>query len=182
MAQYCQLAWNFDVNTHSCKTILLSKTFNISISISTLVFLCLPSPVRAACAISALNIVFGTYPPFSSTPTDFNGSVTVNCSAGSGTVAPSVVLTVGTGEGASYSERRLSFSSNVLGYNLFKDSAHTIVIGDGTSGTQKLTGSSSVPTNGGTETYPVFGRVRPNQQRYDPPGSYSDIINATLTY
>lgn len=143
-----------------------------------------PASAHAACSVSAVDIPFGTYYPFSPTPLDLNGSVTVTCTASSGTSPVQVALNIGSvlQDGANFAERKMARGNTYLGFNLYKDAARTIVWGDGTSGSQTVSSPASLAVNGGTVTIPVYGRVRVGQRRYAPPGNYLAVITATLTY
>ena len=84
--------------------------------------------------------------------------------------------------GASYSERNMAMQANYLGFNLYTNAARTIVWGDGTGGSQTVSAPASLATSGGSASFTVYGRVRMGQRRYAPPGSYLDVITATVTY
>lgn len=91
------------------------------------------------------------------------------------------LLTLSQGAAASYTPRhmpRTTAPAANLDYNLFMDAAHTIIWGDGTSGTQYLT-FPSTPTN---KTYAgtIFGNIPGGLDA--PPGTYTDTIQATLDW
>ena len=146
--------------------------------------LALPASAWADCTVSAVDLAFGSYYPFAPAPLDFNGSVTVTCAASSGVNPIQIALNIGsiTGGGASYAERTMAKGNDYLGFNLYKDGARTVVWGDGTASSQTVMAPASLATNGGTATFPVYGRVRVGQRRYAPPGSYASTITAMLSY
>ena len=68
-----------------------------------------------------------------------------------------------------------------LSYNLYTNSGHTIVWGDGTGGSRVATGTINFPLFGdGTATLTVFGQVP--KQAPPAPASYADFIVATVTF
>ncbi|HXS20313.1 MAG TPA: spore coat protein U domain-containing protein, partial [Steroidobacteraceae bacterium] len=83
---------------------------------------------------------------------------TVSMSAGSGTLTSRVMKSGGS----------------QLDYNLYTNSTHTTIWGDGTSGTVKVSATSL------GATYTVYGLI-PALQNV-PVGSYSDTVTVTVTY
>jgi spore coat protein U-like protein len=93
-------------------------------------------------------------------------------------VSYAIALTSGTG---SYAARQLASGADRLGYNLFKDSARTLVWGDGTSGTSTLSDSYTLAVSPTVRAYPVYGRI-PGGQNLTKVGTYGDSITVTVTY
>lgn len=141
-------------------------------------------PAWGACSASATDVAFGTYYPYAPSPLDFNGTITVTCTASSGTSPIVIALDVGSviAGGSSYAERNMAMQLNYLGFNLYTSAARNTVWGDGTGGTQTITAPASLASAGGTATFTVYGRVRVGQRRYASPGTYLDVITVTLTY
>jgi len=121
----------------------------------------------ANCNVSALGVAFGSYNVFNSTATDITGSVSVTCNR---STPYTIALSTGSG---TYSSRSLKNGANVLSYNLFTDATRLTIWGDGSSGTQTVSGSS---TNG---TFTVYGRVAARQNV--KAGSYTDSVTVTIT-
>lgn len=142
--------------------------------------LCLIAPVavRAACTVSSSGVAFGTYNPFSTSPTDATGDITLTCTAGSGSGAYSVGLSVGGG--SSYSARRMTSGSNLLPYQVYSNAARSTVWGDGTAGTSTATAGDNRPQVGGSTSLPIYGRIV--AQIAVAPGSYSDTLTVTVVY
>lgn len=138
------------------------------------------TPARAAitgtCTASATGVSFGTYNLLSATPLTSTGTVTVNCSGATKiTGNNSVTVELSTGQSGTFTARSLGAN---FGYNLYQDSAHTEIWGDGTGGSTIYTGSI---TNGQDEfTATVYGEI-PAQQN-PAPGSYTDTITVTVNY
>jgi spore coat protein U-like protein len=126
--------------------------------------------------------VFGAINPLSLGNTDSVGGVTVTCGGIAGLLIP-LQVDISKGSGASYAARTMAYGANTLSYNLYQDSARSMVFGNGTSGT--VDASSSMLLNalgiGAPVTIPIYGRVFGGQVTMVP-GSYADTIAVTLTY
>lgn len=91
------------------------------------------------------------------------------------------LLTLSQGAAASYTPRhmpRTTAPAANLDYNLFMDASHTIIWGDGTSGTQYVT----LVSTPGNKVYAgtIFGNIPGGLDV--PPGTYTDTIQATLDW
>ena len=142
-----------------------------------------PAAARAAnCTISGTGVAFGTYVPSSASPTDNTGTVTVTCILGLlGTVSYSIALNAGVNSGGSFANRRMSNGANFLLYQLYTNSTHTTVWGDGTGGTATVSDNyNCVLGCNRSLNYTVFGRIPALQ--WPKPGFYSDTIIATVTF
>jgi spore coat protein U-like protein len=110
------------------------------------------------------------------------GGVTVTCGGIAGLLIP-IQVDISKGGGASYAARAMAYGANALSYNLYSDSARSMVFGNGTNGT--VDASSSMVLNalgiGTPVTIPIYGRVFGGQLT-SVPGSYADTISVTLTY
>jgi len=123
----------------------------------------------AACTVFATGVAFGTHNFLATAPIDSTGSVTVTCDA---PAAYSIGIHGGfTGTLA----RAMTAGSHQLAYNLFADAARTVVWGDGTGASVKV---SSAGTAGSTHT--VYGRI-PARQNV-PAGSYSDLLMVRVEF
>ena len=122
------------------------------------------------CTVSATTVAFGVV-QFSAV--NSTGTVTINCNANDA----SITVALSTGGNGSYTPRKMSSGANKLQYNLYRDSAHTLVWGNGTSGTVTNTGSAIANV---ALKFTVFGQVP--AQALPAPGSYTDSITVTLTY
>lgn len=157
--------------------------------IAALACLALLAPLRAHaaadCNVTVTGVAFGLYDPTIATPDDSTGTVTVICNyTGGGASGITYSVAFSRGNSGSYAQRQMRAGTQSLNYNLFGDSARSVVLGDGTGGTSILSGSFTVGPGVGngtrTGTHTVYGRV-PASQPVDP-GSYSDPIVVTLTF
>ncbi|MDD7973576.1 spore coat U domain-containing protein [Roseinatronobacter alkalisoli] len=146
------------------------------------------------CSFSATDVNFGTTDTLGSADTDISGTITVNCSALLGLLSSiSGSINIGEGSGGGNSSARQMTSPSTptsLNYQLYKDSARTVVLG----GSNWVNGESidlsafSVLLIGssGTVDIPFYGRVFGAQQSVAP-GSYQsnffrDPIDVRVNY
>jgi spore coat protein U-like protein len=66
--------------------------------------------------------------------------------------------------------------NSLLKYNLYSDSTHMTIWGDGTGGSSTVTGTNGHTTN----NFTVYGQI-PTPQGIAP-NNYSDSITVTVTY
>lgn len=139
----------------------------------------LAGEARAACNVAATSVSFGTYDVFSPTPRDSTGSVTVSCDE---VPPPNVVIEVGPSAGSGgFNPRQMRHSSRPdrLGYNLFTDSSHSAVWGDGTAGTQTVS-LQRVKRQKPPVVTTIYGRIPPGQNV--SAGVYTDTVTLTITW
>lgn len=122
----------------------------------------------AGCSVSATALAFGSYNPFSAAANDSTGSLTITCTV-SGT-SYTVALSSGAG---SYSQRLLTSAGHTLNYNLYSDTARSVIWGDGVGGA-----SSTVAGTAVNQT--IYGRIAAGQNAYV--GTYADSITVTVDY
>ena len=140
----------------------------------------LDAHAQTSCSVSPSAVSFGVYNPFTTTALDSTANVQVTCSL-AGVVAVLVNYTIQlNGGGSGFSPRKMQSGANALNYNLYTDSAHTIIWGDGTGGTATVADSYIVSLTPGVRTYTVYGRTVASQNV--PPGSYADTITVTVNY
>lgn len=129
--------------------------------------------VENSCTISVNDLNFGTVNDL--TPS-ISGSTTgsVTCTG----VAPvSVSFDAGTGGTSSFATRQMDDGTNNIDYNLYRDAAHTEILGDGTGGTFTVDFTST----GGADAFSVYGLTGPGQNP-KPAGTYDSTITATATF
>lgn len=124
----------------------------------------------AACSVTASGINFGVINPIAGAGASATGSITVNCPTAT---AFSVALSPGSG---TFSQRFMQSSGNIFKYNIFLDSAYTLVWGDGTSSTSTWSGQAD-PSG---VSHVIFARAP--FQPVVVPGTYADTITVTVTY
>ena len=121
------------------------------------------------CTGYASTLSFGSYNP--TTPVSVTGTVTVTCSSG---LAYHVGLNAGAGSGGTTTTRIMNSGANLMSYQLFRDSAHTLNWGNNPpSDTVNGTGTGS------PQALTVYARLPAGQ--YVNPDSYTDTITVTIT-
>jgi spore coat protein U-like protein len=133
-----------------------------------------PGLARAvSCTVSATGVAFGVWSPSVMTAT---GTVTLTFN-GVGNVNATIALSPGFS--GTYSARTMKNGAYPLTYNLYKDSAHTQIWGDGTGGSTTVTASGFVLFQA-TATATVYGQIP--LQAAPAPGGYTDSITVTVSY
>lgn len=130
--------------------------------------------VLDVCSVDTTSLAFGDYSATSATPLDSTSTVTATCTSG---LSYTIALNEGTTSGSTVDNRSMTDGTNTLQYDLYSDSSHSTMWGDGTSGTSTI---SPYTGNGSGQAYTVYGRIPANQ--YVVSGSYTDTVTATVTY
>jgi spore coat protein U-like protein len=122
------------------------------------------------CSVTATTLAFGNYS--AGVVKNATSTITVTCT---NTTTYSVGLNAGLGNGATDTNRKMQYGTNMLDYALYQDSAYSINWGS----------NVGVSTEAGTGTgvaqpLTVYGQIAAGQ--FVTPGSYTDTITATVTY
>jgi spore coat protein U-like protein len=132
--------------------------------------------VEPHCLVAVTNVSFG---PSDGTSVKFaNGSVSITCRSG---IQYRIALNGGLHPLPNVPVRTLrkSGTQTYLGYELYKDSGHIAIWGDGSTypaGTAITNTSSSTGNN-----HVVYGKLNTFSTNVTL-GGYSDIVNVTVTY
>ena len=130
-------------------------TFNVTITIDNV------------CTVTVNNLAFGTQ-------TDITSSVAASTTGNVDcTGAGPWAVDFAAGGSGSFATREMASGADVVEYNLYRNSGHTEVLGDGTAGTFMLSGS-------GDNNFVIYGQTVAGQT--PPTGAYSDSIQATVTF
>ncbi|MCF4165011.1 spore coat U domain-containing protein [Zavarzinia compransoris] len=132
-------------------------------------------------------INFNTYDPFSATDLTTAGSASVSCSS-SGLISGSITYTLTLSQGAhgTYAARRMAPSVGTIQaqYNLYTNSGHTTVLGDGSGTTAIFSASCSGALLFGSScnnSHNYYGKV-PAGQTTLVPATYSDTLVWSLDF
>jgi len=140
------------------------------------VSLFLPAAGRAAitsATVAPTGVAFGAFTQKATT-----GTISVIYT---GTGNANVTLALSAGGSGSFGGRKMSHGTATLTYNLYQDSAHTIIWGNGAGGGQILSDRVSfMGVSPLTKNYTVFGLLPAQGQT--APGTYLDTIVVTLTF
>lgn len=137
------------------------------------------SHALVSCTASASGIMFGAYNPFSSAPLDSTGNIGVTCS---GILSSIAIYTVSlsTGHG-SYADRSMVSGAHKLSYNIYRDSARLLKLGDGSLGTVTIGDSLTLYISPLVKNHVIYGRISPLQTTV-PVGTYTDSIVVTVSF
>jgi spore coat protein U-like protein len=126
--------------------------------------------VVSNCLVNAQSIDFGSQGSLS-IAVDANGQVTATC-----TPQTNYTISLNNGNtGSTPTSRKMSKGSATITYGLYQDNARSQTWGS-TVGTDTIAGTGT----GGSQSYPVYGRVPP--QATPAAGMYTDTVVVTMTY
>jgi spore coat protein U-like protein len=132
-----------------------------------------------ACEVSTSGTPFGSFDVISNEPRDTLASITISCTGKLGESAHyTIALSPGTNPSAA---RAMRSGANQLRYNLYSDSAHRQIWGDGTSGSSTVSGTLTISASPTTRAFTVYGRI-PNGQQVAQAGDYMDYISVLVSY
>jgi spore coat protein U-like protein len=134
----------------------------------------------ATCSVSSTGVAFGTFDTLSGGSQDTLGTVTVTCTGQIGDSA-NFTIQLTSGAAGSYSPRTMTGSTPQLVYNLYLDSAHTQVWGDGTGGTFTKADSYTLSATSCQTQYTVYGRISGSQSALKA-AIYTDSLTIVLNY
>ena len=121
------------------------------------------------------------YDSLGANPADGVGNVEVSCTyVGLGSATPAYQIQLSTGNSNNYDNRAMRLLGKSLIYNLYTNSSHSLVWGNGTGGTSVVTAAYSMTAGTEARNYPVYMRI-PGAQLVNA-GSYIDSITVTITY
>ena len=130
---------------------------------------------KGRCWVTITSVNFGSYDIFATAPTDSTGAVSVYCNQEnliSASIGPST-----TSGSFNPRQMRLSTGTDLMDYNLYRDTSRTQIWGDGTGGTFTVAGTVA---RKGTGNYTIYGRIPPGQDI--SAGLYMETITVTLTW
>lgn len=136
--------------------------------------------ILEGCDVSATNLAFGVYDPLSAAARDSVGTVIVSCSVTLVGLLVSWDIQLSTGGSGSYASRRMTAGAQTLAYNIYTNPTRTVVWGDGTAGTGRVSETKLLAVGVTQSVYAAYGRIPAAQDR--PPGTYTDSIVVTLTF
>lgn len=138
--------------------------------------LCMVSAAHAAtvCSVSATGVAFGSYNPLSSVQADITGTITLTCDKD----RTDYSIIISTGNGGVFSGRVMTHASHNLPYQIYIDSAHTVIWGDGSGGTSVVSGT--LPKGQTSVSFTVYGRLYGGSNVV--PGFYTDGLLVTSQY
>lgn len=136
------------------------------------------APAHADCTFypTGLNFSFGTQDLSSGAPIDRSDSLTLACRRAS--LNTRNCLSFDAGLNADGISRRLKSGSNYLRYQLYSDSARTVVWGSYDTG---YNSGVTLDTEAGSYSPTIYIRILGNQQNVPPGSGYTDTIGYRFT-
>jgi len=129
---------------------------------------------QADCSVGATSVSFGAYDVFSGAPNNNGiGTITLSCHG----VGPSRIVTLSSGNSSDYTSRYMNnqiLSGHII-YNLYTNSARTLIWGDGSGSSSTVHVSDSVFT-----TLSIYGEIPANQDV--SVGYYTDSITVAIHF
>jgi spore coat protein U domain-containing protein, fimbrial subunit CupE1/2/3/6 len=131
----------------------------------------------ADCSVTTTPVIFGNYDPFTPTPLDTTGSITVNCDKVQGQPLPVTISISASSNSGVFIPRQMKHSSrpDVLNYNLYTKQNRTTIWGDGTGGT------SVVVIQGVQQRKETIYATIPPQQNVRG-GFYTDSLTVSILW
>ena len=134
-----------------------------------------------SCSTTATAVAFGSYYPLTGSSVNASGVIEVTCGA---LVLGAVIaydIRLSSGSSGSYVSRTMVQGGHQLHYNLYTNSAHTQVWGDGSGGTGIVSDGYLLQLiYSTTRAYTVYGLIPGGQNvRF---GNYTDSILVTVVY
>ena len=142
--------------------------------------------MAVTCSVSVPGLAFGAYDVFAAGALQSTTTVSVTCTRQSGdgtSITVNYTLALSTGASGSYAQRRMTSGANTLNYNVYTNSARTLIWGNGGGGSNLVAGSMTLvrtthPTQ--TDQYTVYGSVTALQDVAT--GAYADSLTLTETF
>jgi len=137
--------------------------------------------VLKTCTTSATNLVFPNYTPGTG-GVAATSTVSVNCT---NKTPFTIALNGGTTTGGNIGQRLMGDGAgDTLEYNLFSDTNHTTLWGDGTTGGLTVAGTGAGMGAGKVQNSTVYGQVLDSatNQTAAASSAYTDTITVTVTY
>lgn len=136
--------------------------------------------VKCTCTVSGDAVSFGGYVPTAAGDINVAANISVTCKAFVlGVISYEIHL--GSGLHGTVANRKMSNGSSLLIYNIYTNAGRTIIWGDGTNGTGKISDSYLLLLGATrTETVSMYGKLTSGQNV--SAGAYSDTIIATVVY
>jgi spore coat protein U-like protein len=132
------------------------------------------SRAEAACTVRVeSSVAFGTYNVFGGSPLDSTGQISYRCT---GVTNPTIQISLTRGGSPTFLPRQLRHGTDILTYNLYRDTNRTIVWGDGTPGTQVYLASRTI----GRVYVSVYGRIPAAQDA--AVGAYTDTVTVVVNF
>lgn len=133
-----------------------------------------------SCSINVPDFTFNAYDTNNKSSADASSTVSVTCSALATGSNIAYDISISKGNSGTYSERELMSGVSTLAYNLFTNSARSVVWGDGSGMSTSVSAAYTLSSLSRTDHFDIFGRI-PAEQNV-PVGQYTDILTVTIAF
>jgi len=136
--------------------------------------------VVADCVVSASTLDFGVASIVDTRRTmRATSTISLRCTSGA---QYTIALDAGTASGATVADRRMARDggTETLAYGLYSDAARRRIWGDGSSGSETVSGTGSGTHR--TENHTVYGELPLEREDEPASGHYRDTITVTVTF
>lgn len=130
------------------------------------------------CSVSLTSIAFGSYNPYSPSPADTVGTISVSCSSPD-PANSTMSIALGPGGSGNINARMMQSGVHPLYYNLYSNAARTVIWGDDSGGGNSV--AANFPTvSRGSVKLSIYGRIPAQQNAWV--GVYHDTVTVTVSY
>ena len=130
------------------------------------------------CSVSLTSIAFGSYNPYSPSPTDTVGTMSISCSSPD-PANSTMSIALGPGGSGNINARMMQSGVHPLYYNLYSNVARTVVWGDDSGGGSSVAANFPA-TSRGSIKLSIYGRIPAEQNAWV--GVYHDTVTVTVSY
>jgi spore coat protein U-like protein len=133
-----------------------------------------PEGKKGFCSIETRPLSFGTYDPEANGSLEAVAQVIYTCD----NQAKKIRIEMTTGLSNQFDRYMFLDATTRLYYNIYLDSTHTTIWGQGLYGTDVYYQNN--PPNGTPVLVPAYGRILPRQDV--PPGTYADVLTVRVLF
>lgn len=139
--------------------------------------------VLCSCSANNSSLNFGTYNPIANSQMNVTGNVAVTCRAVVSLLDAPYTISLSRGSSSVFNPRRMSSNLDTLNYNLYTSATRTQIWGDGTGGTNIVSGQISFLQllQNVTANHTIYGTIPANQTAVKA-GNYTDTVIVTISY
>jgi len=131
-----------------------------------------------SCSVSLTSIAFGSYNPYSVSPTDTVGTVSISCSSPD-PANSTMSIALGPGRSGNVNARMMQSGGHPLYYNLYSNAARTVIWGDDSGGGESVAANFPAASRGSVRLS-IYGRIPAQQNAWV--GVYQDTVTVTVSY
>jgi spore coat protein U-like protein len=136
------------------------------------------TPGACLCSVSLTSIAFGSYNPYSPSPTDTVGTLSVFCSSPDPS-GSTMSIALSPGGSGNANARMMQSGTHPLYYNLYSNAARTAIWGDDSGGGESVATNFPASSRSAVKLS-IYGRIPAQQNAWV--GVYHDVVTVTVSY